>query len=320
MSRQITIFTEKHEAAKAFQKGLNGQWVPLLDSLLDGGETVTHDDLPGIVDEYKNRAAGAESPVWLGTSSNANSEPLGKISALKQMGSTLYGKFSGVDPRVEHLYSRGAFPKKSVVVKKSLDGTSLKGVGLIHPTYVQGALTDERTPSLDELMQKYTGEKDLRFGEQPMKGHDYRGFVSVETDIGAPEIRKQVAQNAVSALKGRGLWSNWCERFGLPALFAEMAGTRGFRPFVEAVSAIMEGYTAHEPTGAFFSECVKYRAREKGITFNEALSEMTRKSTGDPLTDAAYARAREKNITFGEALSQVVEENPELAVGGGRRA
>lgn len=290
------------------EKGLDGRWLPLLNALLDGGETITNDDVPGIVDEYKKRAAGDESPVWLGTLSNANSEPVGKISALKHIGPTLYGKFSDVDPRVEHLYSRGAFPKKSVAVNKSLDGASLNGVGLIHPTYVRGALTDERSPSLDDLMQKYTGDKDLRFGELPMSSR----YVSV--DFGAPEIRKQVAQNAVSALKGRGLWSNWCERFGLPALFAEMAGTQDFRPFVDAVGGLMDAWIAHEPSGAFFSECVKYRAREKGITFSEALSqlEQARKSSGDPLTDAAYARARERNIAFGEALSQVAEETPEL--------
>jgi hypothetical protein len=39
-------------------------------------------------------------------------------------------------------------------------------------------------------------------------------------------------------------------------------------------------------------------------------------ATGDPLTDAAKARAKEKNISFGEALSQIADEKPELTVVG----
>lgn len=124
-----------------------------------------------MVDEYQQREEKDKAPVALGLpsqQSQANSPPIGKIDALRRKENTLQAKFAGIDPRVEHLHARGVFPKKSVQLKRSLDGVSLQRVGLIHPVYTNAVLHDDMTPLLDDLMKRHTGDKEHIFGESPL--------------------------------------------------------------------------------------------------------------------------------------------------------
>jgi hypothetical protein len=298
---------------------LDGKWATVIPELTPDDTDPAIEDLDKIVDEYSTREDEKKAPVVLGSLAQGSQgvrEPVGRIDEVRRKGNSLEGKFGAVDPRVDYLQGRGAFPKKSVRIMRTQDGVSLDSVGLIRPTVISGVLRNDQTPSLDELMKQHTGVQESAFGEQFLRHPDYSGGY-IEICTSAPELRQQVAANAISELKKRGRWSTRCDRAGLPALFAEVAGTPSFNPVVDLIGSLVDQC---DPSGELLSECAKYYARQNGITFSEALDAIgpcRRKSTGDRLTDKAYALAAERNIDFGEALSQVAEEYPELT---GRRA
>ena len=148
-------------------------------------------------------------------------------------------------------------------MKRSQDGVSLDGVGLIHPDSTAAASRRSETPSLDELMQKHTGTEDHLFEEPPMRRPDYsHGYIELIYDAS-----KQAAKDVVSHLKERG---RWCERFdrqGLPLLFAEAAGTPAFEPLVCFVESLVDHL---DPMGELLYECARYLARERKISLVSA--------------------------------------------------
>jgi hypothetical protein len=156
-------------ADSASADGLDGQWVAILPTGTYDGETYTPDDLDGMVSEYQSRGEAAKAPVALGISAQGSSAPVGKIDALRRVKNSLQAKFAGIDPRVEHLYGRGIFPKKSVRVKRSPEGVSLQSVGLVHPVW-RDYWRDNETPSLDALMKQAGESKDHVFDEGSLAG------------------------------------------------------------------------------------------------------------------------------------------------------
>jgi hypothetical protein len=150
------------------QPQLGNQWAEILSAGTHDGETYTPADFDQMVLEYQKRTDGQKAPVGLGTPSEQRKEAVGKIDALRRVGNSLEGRFADIDPRVERLHGRGFFPKKSIQLKRSPEGVSLQRVGLIHPTYCNGSLTDSSTPSLDELIAQTEGSKEYSFEETPL--------------------------------------------------------------------------------------------------------------------------------------------------------
>jgi hypothetical protein len=310
-------------------------------------EGLTGADLDQIVREYSGREEAAKSPVVLGLLSQARQEPVARIDEVRRKGDSLEGKFGAVDPRADYLYGRGAFPKTSVRVKRSPDGVSLDSVGLIHRKDTAAAASINETPSLEELMQKHTGTEEHFFGEPPMRRPDFsHGYIEIIFDAG-----KRAAEDAISHLKERG---GWCERFdrqGLPLVFAEVAGTPSFKPFVCFVESLVDRF---DPMGELLYECARYLSRERKITFADALMEVANPHLGpyivgspnaDPhggawnapisleqrqmerrdslraiknhvlpaeIVDLAWRRAESKGSPYKQALLEVTAEHPEI--------
>ena len=149
---------------------LNNQWSDILSAGTHDGETYTVADLDNMVREYGSRGDADKAPVGLGTPQEGHPETVGRIDALRRVGNSLQGRFSNVDPRVEHLYGRGSFSKTSVQVKRSPDGDALQRVGLISPTFDGKTFRwrDDKTPSLEELYGGKTASKDHIFAEAPL--------------------------------------------------------------------------------------------------------------------------------------------------------
>lgn len=302
---------------KKDSRSLDGQWLTLIPPRSAEDTDPALEDLDQIVREYSSRDEKNKAPVVLGSLIQGSQEPVARIDEVRRAGNSLEGKFGAVDPRVEFLHGCGVFPKKSVRLKRSPGAVSLDSVGLVQSRSSGEGRDYGTTPSLDKLMKEHSGMHEAIFGET-MKRPDFsHGHVSLVID--APEICAQVAQNAISDLKKRARWCDRFDRFGLPAVFAEMAGSRAFPLLSTFVNTVVE----HDPTCALISECARYFAREKGISFSEALDVAmeVQKATGDPLTDLAYTRSKERSISFSEALDQIAEERPELAtLGHGRRS
>jgi hypothetical protein len=132
-------------------------------------------------------------------------------------------------------------------------------------------------------------------------------FAERETKIAGSEL-KQRAADAVTRLKGAGKWIPAFEKMGLSLVFEELAGITKTVEFgegdakktvtpLETLVLFMEGLPKVVPGGTVFA----------GNTVRTVGS-----GSGDPLTDAAKARAKEKSITFSEALDQISAEQPEL--------
>lgn len=159
-------------AESSGSEGLDGQWAEILRTGKFDGENYTPEDLDSLVSEYRKRKDGEKSPLALGLPPSASNpvadEPIGRIDGLRRVGNSIEAKCANVDPRVEQLYARGVFPKKSVQLKRSPEGLSLQRVGLISPVWKGQYQTDEATPSLDELMQKSFGSKAHTFQESPL--------------------------------------------------------------------------------------------------------------------------------------------------------
>ncbi len=340
LSNSRTIYVENPDS-------IEGKWLTLVPPEVSDREGLTGTDLDQIVREYGAREESGKAPVVLGTLSQARQEPVVRIDEVRRKGGSLEGKFGAVDPRADYLYGRGAFPKKSVRVKRSPDGVSLGGVGLIHRRDSKGVGEINETPSLDELMQKHTGTEEHFFGEPPMRQPDFsHGYIELIYDAG-----KQATKDAISHLKERG---RWCERFdrqGLPLVFAEAAGTPAFKPLVSFVESLVDRF---DPMGQLLYECARYLARERKITFADALMEvgnphlgpyimagphpdahggawsapispeqrqMERRDSARALdnhvlpgeiVDLAWRRAEAKGWPFKQALLEVTAERPEI--------
>jgi hypothetical protein len=319
--------------------GLDGQWKEILragtiGSDQSGGETYTPADLDGMVKEYKLRGYGDRAPIALGLPGKTDPEPLGQIDGLRRVGDSLQAKFSGIDPRVEHLYGRGAFPKKSVQIKRSLEGDSLQRVGLIHPTYSGSAWHDDGTPSLDELEKQHMGSKDHVFTSRG-------GYVEVEMPFAKSDLRAGSAAAVVALLKERGYWSDRFDHFKFPWLFAELQGTPAFDLLTKY---LIELQVKADPTSLLLSERAQYFARRNGLNFGEALNQVSQMSWDAPASTAAqtitpelrqaekessdraitsgalspelaamaWQTARSENVTFKQALCRAAAEHPEI--------
>jgi hypothetical protein len=294
----------------AQQPQLGNQWLRVFRTGNYDGKTYTSADLDEMIAEYEKRQDAEKATVGLGVASEQKPEVLGKIDALRRVGDSVEGKFSGIDPWVEHLYNQGVFSKRSVHVKRSPEGLSLQRVGLIHPTFRNGGWHDEGTPSLDDLMQAHSKPTDVIFGEKMTTTSEHR-FV-------APEARFQSgsrAGDAIAQMKASGNWIGDFDHFQFPLMFAELDGTT-----LDNVVSFLERLMKEcDPGSALLSKRAQYWAYTHNVSFGEGLSQVLQLSpTGDRLTDAANARKTEKNITFGDALFQVAEEHPELTQPRGR--
>jgi hypothetical protein len=140
-------------------------------------------------------------------------------------------------------------------------------------------------------------------------------FAERERNIAGSET-KQRAVEAMNGLKSKGRWVPAFDKQGLPLLFEELAKQTATIEFGEGdakqkltplqlLVKFMEALGPIVPSG-----------RVVGAVGSTGKG----KTTGDPLTDLANARAKEKKISFGEALAEVADEQPELTVPGAARA
>jgi hypothetical protein len=150
-------------------------------------------------------------------------------------------------------------------------------------------------------------------------------IASLETDLAAQKTQfaerertlaggatKLRAEQAVTKLKGAGKWIPAFDKAGVPLLFDELA----------KLSVTIEfGEGAEKKPTAPFDMLVNFLEGLPKIVPGGRLVESAprtsgKQSTGDALTDAAKARAKEKNISFSEALDQIAAEQPELTTAG----
>jgi hypothetical protein len=131
-------------------------------------------------------------------------------------------------------------------------------------------------------------------------------FGEREAALATAEV-EQRAVDAINNLKSKGAWVPAFDKTGLPLVFRELAKATATVEFgegdakkkvtpLQGLVLFMEGLGRIVPPG-----------RVVGSVPTAAGG----RSTGDPLTDASIARQKEKGITFGEALRQVSEEHPE---------
>jgi hypothetical protein len=281
---------------------LDEGWATLIPADPDRSDP-SDGDLDSMVREYGSRDERGKAPVYLGKAAQNGGQPVGRVDALRRKGGAVEAKFTGVDPRINYLHSRGAFHKKSVHLTRSMEGTSLKGVGLLHSQYVRGAMTDDRTPSLDELMQQFAGSKESVFREALMTQPDFsNGYIVVTSD--APAIRAQIAQNAVASLKKSGRWCPRYDRAGLPAVFAETAGTPVFEQMVRFVATLVD--TA-DPAGELLTECARAFAKEHSVSFSEALNVVAIPSLSRDHSSPAHATvsSQQRELEFQEGQAAI---------------
>jgi hypothetical protein len=248
---------------------LDGKWETLIPQLTDESKDPAIDDLDKIVREYATRDDKKKAPVVLGSIRSGEQTPVGRIEEVRRKRDSLEGRFGGVDPRVDYLHGRGVFQKKSVRINRTPDRVSLEAVGLVQPKWVSGHLDDDQTPSIDDLMKQNTGTQEAIFAD--FSG----GYIEIEfsaqgtMDHAALERygKQHLAEKAIAQLKGRGRWCDRFERDHLSSVFAELAGGPAF----PLLSQYIETLVDYDPGGTLLAECAKYYAREKGITFGEAL-------------------------------------------------
>ena len=104
LSNSRTIYVENPDS-------IEGKWLTLATPEASDREGLTSTDLDQIVREYGGREESGKAPVVLGALSQGRQEPIARIDEVRRKGGSLKGKFGAVDPRVDYLYGRGAFPK-----------------------------------------------------------------------------------------------------------------------------------------------------------------------------------------------------------------
>jgi hypothetical protein len=322
-------------------QGLDNQWREILRAGTDNGETYTTGDLDKMVSEYGGRQDGDKAIVGLGTPAENSQEVVGRIGGVRRNGNSLEAKFSGIDPRVEHLAGRGAFPKTSIQVKRGPEGDSLQRVGLISPVWHGRSWHDNETPSLDDLMKQHVGTKDHIFKEGQM-GSSNRGGMTHKYMVATQpfELSESGADAEIARLKAHGYWWEKCDQLGVSALFAECPHLIG------QLSKTLRVMRDYDPTSTVLSECARYWANTHGVSFSEGLSQVTLppsqwlSGTGFPespqtkqqnrdadlanskralagglitqqMFDLAWKYANAGGISFKQAMTRVTGEHPE---------
>jgi hypothetical protein len=287
---------------------LEGQWETIIPSLKLQADPslagLSVADLDRIVTEYAGRSDGQKAPVVLGDLSQGSREPIARIDQIRRKGDSVEGKFTGVDPRIDYLRGRGALSRKATRLELTPSGVSLDSVGLIQPTSGAGSIIhNDRTPSLDELMKQHTGVRETVFGESKMRqGNVQKGYV--ELPFVSSEMREAAAQNAVSELEKRGRWSGLHDRYGIRALFAEIAGTPAFQSLLQ----FMQRLGDDDPSGAMLSEFARYHARQKGVTFGEALGALTPETSPHPSEQVHSPHVDSQGGAWGAGVSAEVRK------------
>ena len=282
------------------QQTLGDNWSEIFHAGKHDGETYTRADLDKMVSEYNARDEAGKAPVGLGTAAEQRPETIGKIDALRRSGDSLEGKFTNVDPRAEYLFGRGAFPKRSTAIKRSPDDISLQRVGLIHPMF-DTSWDNGKTPSLDELMKGSTAMKDHMFSDRGGVSDKYAVFTG-------PFTQSEPAANAaIARLKAHGYWSDRCEQAGLAVLFHECPN------LIDPLSRLLKVVMNHgDPTSPLLSERASYWAKTHGVSFGEALSQVTQ-DPGQWLTPKNFSQSPEDF----KRNKQADLENSKRALAGG---
>lgn len=112
----------------------------------------------------------------------------------------------------------------------------------------------------------------------------------VRYDEGRSEMN---TQTAIALLKSNGRWMDRFDQMGIPQVLTMLEGKPAFRPMIDLLT---EGVDIQDANSVLLSERAKWFAREHGLTFSEAISEVSR------LSERAAGFARSRNVTFGEAL------------------
>ena len=146
-----------------------------------------------------------------------------------------------------------------------------------------------------------------------------------EQQATATQVRlEQAASDAVQALKSAGRWVPAFDKIGVPALFNELAKANNVVEFGEGdkkqskkpLDLLLTVFT-ELPKIVPSGHLVTGQATTKtgSVQFTEGRGVVADQNS-IALNDLASSRAREKGISFSEALDQVAIENPTLTVPG----
>lgn len=242
---------------------LEGKWLDVLrvgDYGADG--KVAPQDLDDLVSEYQGRATN-KAPVVLGRVKDA-APPVGTVDEIRRSGDVLQAKIGKVDPRVDQLYSKGVFKKRSAGFERSPKGIALKGVGLVAPQWngQQGREDGEITPSLDDLEKQTFGTQSVVFGE-PQRSTSNTGRVRVDPD----SVRISDAAKKLASKKSITFSEALSQVTAIESSSTSQPGERP-RGSRFAISA--------DPNSVQLAEIAKQRAKDESITFSEALSQVAR--------------------------------------------
>jgi len=80
------------------------------------------------------------------------------------------------------------------------------------------------------------------------------------------------AASAVAYLKARGYWAARFDQSGFPALFSEVDGTPALGKLITFLERLMN---ESDPTSTLLAERAQYFARSSGVSFAEALSQVS---------------------------------------------
>jgi len=137
------------------------------------------------------------------------------------------------------------------------------------------------------------------------------------------------AEAAIAKVKANGRWIPAFDKMGLGIVFSELAKTTETVEFgegdakkkltpLETLVSFMESLGKIVPAGADIYAGHVSKPSPGLVRFSEDGGKADPNSV--TLANLSQARAKEKNITFGEAMGQIVAERPELAIPGGATA
>jgi hypothetical protein len=261
-SENGSMASDKENADTSEGSQLGGKWLDILrvDDYGPDGK-VTSKDLDDMVSDYQARTA-SKAPVVLGRV-KANGSPVGTVDEIRRNGNVLQAKLDKIDPRVDQLYSKGVFKKRSVAIERTPQGdVSLAGVGLVSPQWngKMMHIDNEATPSLDDLVKQTFGTQSIVFGEEPV----------LLSNIGRIRINPESVRVSIAA---KTLASEKNITFG-EALSRVVT--------VESSAAVQKSRAPRgrrsgvpvNPDSVKLTELTKQRANERSVTFSEALSEV----------------------------------------------
>ena len=252
---------------------LEGQWINVLQTASYGEDGhIKPKDLDDLVSEYQARGTNGKAPVVLGRA-KADGAPIGTVDEIRREGDVLQAKVSKIDPRVDQLYSKGVFKKRSAMIERSPKGVALSAVGLVVPQWnsQRGREDDEMTPSLDELHAQ-------TFGTQSVVFSDSRILLSNTGRLRVDPESARLSESAKRLASEKSI--TFAEALGqVAAIESSTTAQRSGRP------QSVPGSLPADPNSARLSELAKQRAREKSITFSEALTQVVKEQpelTVDP--------------------------------------